>query len=122
MFDYILTGPIPGVSAGQYIVGLVAQTLTYFGHPWEPSAETTNLAAAGLAALITLYFWRRNTRRYTRVLRRRAAHHVRDDRHGRAADTLVGLHHPDATRQPEAPARARDPEGAEQDFYLGAHA
>jgi len=26
MFDYILTGPIPGVSAGQYIVGLVAQT------------------------------------------------------------------------------------------------
>lgn len=62
MFDYILTGPISGVSAGQYIVGLVAQTLTYFGHPWEPSAETTNLIAAGLAALITLYFWRRNTR------------------------------------------------------------
>lgn len=62
MFDYILTGPISGVSAGQYIVGLVAQTLTYFGHPWEPSAETTNLVAAGLAALITLYFWRRNTR------------------------------------------------------------
>lgn len=62
MFDYILTGPISGVSAGQYIVGLAAQTLTYFGHPWEPSAETTNLVAAGLAALITLYFWRRNTR------------------------------------------------------------
>jgi amino acid transporter len=37
MFDYILTGPISGVSAGQYIVGLVAQTLTYFGHPWSPS-------------------------------------------------------------------------------------
>jgi len=33
MFDYILTGPISGVSAGQYIVGLVAQTVTYFGHP-----------------------------------------------------------------------------------------
>ena len=62
MFDYILTGPISGVSAGQYIVGLAAQTLTYFGHPWKPSAETTNLVAAGLAALVTLYFWRRNTR------------------------------------------------------------
>jgi len=36
MFDYILTGPISGVSAGQYIVGLVAQTATYFGHPWSP--------------------------------------------------------------------------------------
>src|SRR6266850_4125818 len=36
MFDYILTGPISGVSAGQYIVGLVAQTVTYFGHPWYP--------------------------------------------------------------------------------------
>ena len=33
MFDYILTGPISGVSAGQYIVGLVAQTFTYFGYP-----------------------------------------------------------------------------------------
>src|SRR5467141_193009 len=31
MFDYILTGPISGVSAGQYLVGLVAQTVTYFG-------------------------------------------------------------------------------------------
>jgi amino acid transporter len=62
MFDYILTGPISGVSAGQYIVGLVAQTLTYFGHPWSPSKETTNGLAAGLAVLITLYFWWRNTR------------------------------------------------------------
>src|SRR5512132_1485404 len=56
MFDYILTGPISGVSAGQYIVGLVAQTLTYFGFPWNPSASTINLIAAGIAALITIYF------------------------------------------------------------------
>ena len=62
MFDYILTGPISGVSAGQYIVGLVAQTATYFGHPWAPSADVINLYAAGLAALITIYFWWRNTK------------------------------------------------------------
>lgn len=31
MFDYILTGPISGVSAGQYIVGLVLETLDQFG-------------------------------------------------------------------------------------------
>ena len=33
MFDYILTGPISGVSAGQYIVGLVAQTVDLLRPP-----------------------------------------------------------------------------------------
>src|SRR2546429_6546610 len=62
MFDYMLTGPISGVSAGQYIVGLVSQVTIYLGHPWTPSIETVNYLAAGIAALITIYFWRRNTR------------------------------------------------------------
>jgi amino acid transporter len=62
MFDYILTGPISGVSAGQYITGLIAQLLTYWGHPWKPSAEIINLWAAGFALLITVYFWWRNTK------------------------------------------------------------
>ncbi len=62
MFDYILTGPISGVSAGQYVVSLVAELLTYFGMPWTPEKDTINWISAGVAALITLYFWRRNTR------------------------------------------------------------
>ena len=62
MFDYILTGPISGVSAGQYIVRLVAQTSTHLGHRWAPSAGVINLWAAALALLITVYFWWRNTR------------------------------------------------------------
>src|SRR5207302_1266233 len=62
MFDYILTGPISGVSAGQYIVGLIAQTSTYLGHPWTPSPATINHFAAGIAVMVTVYFWRRNTR------------------------------------------------------------
>ena len=61
MFDYVLTGPISGVSAGQYVVGLIAQTATYFGHPWNPSQTLVNYIAAGIAILITLYFWWRNT-------------------------------------------------------------
>jgi amino acid transporter len=62
MFDYILTGPISGVSAGQYIVGLISQVTVYFGYPWIPAADTTNHMAAGIAVLVTLYFWWRNTR------------------------------------------------------------
>jgi amino acid transporter len=61
MFDYVLTGPISGVSAGQYIVGLIAQTATYFGHPWNPSQALVNYIAAGIAIVITIYFWWRNT-------------------------------------------------------------
>src|SRR5215831_13513700 len=62
MFDYMLTGPISGVSAGQYIVGLVSQTTVYLGHPWTPSVSTVNYIAAGIAGLVTVYFWWRNTR------------------------------------------------------------
>lgn len=62
MFDYILTGPISGVSAGQYIVGLISNTLIHFGYPWTPDKETVNLIAAGIAAVITVYFWWRNTK------------------------------------------------------------
>ncbi|MCX6045752.1 MAG: APC family permease [Chloroflexi bacterium] len=62
MFDYILTGPISGVSAGQYIIGLIAQTVTYMGFPWAPSKDTSNLLAAMIAILITGYFWWRNTK------------------------------------------------------------
>ena len=62
MFDYILTGPISGVSAGQYIVGLVAQTATYFGHPWSPSPTSSISSRPASRLLITIYFWWRNTR------------------------------------------------------------
>src|ERR1700727_3752197 len=38
MFDYILTGPISGVSAGQYITGLMDELLKVFAaHGWLPA-------------------------------------------------------------------------------------
>jgi hypothetical protein len=60
IFDFILTGPISGVAAGQYIVGLVAQSLSYFGYLWDPSDELKNLLAAGVASIAIIYFWWRN--------------------------------------------------------------
>jgi amino acid transporter len=55
MFDYILTGPISGVSAGQYIVGLVNESIDYFRVPMQhipPGA-----GAAVFAIGVTIYFW-----------------------------------------------------------------
>ncbi|MGE5327622.1 MAG: APC family permease [Deltaproteobacteria bacterium] len=59
MFDYILTGPISGVSAGQYLVGFVNEIL-HFVH--IDYVLPTNLTAALFAILATLYFWWQNTK------------------------------------------------------------
>jgi amino acid transporter len=54
MFDYILTGPISGVSAGQYIVGLANETFDYIHlHLHIPPG----FGAAVFAVLVTVYFW-----------------------------------------------------------------
>jgi amino acid transporter/nucleotide-binding universal stress UspA family protein len=63
LFDYILTGPISGVTAGQYIVGLCLDTLTdYLGvnMPIEVRQAIKSWGAVAIACLITLYFFRQN--------------------------------------------------------------
>ena len=57
MFDYVLTGPISGVSAGQYIVSFANELLRFIHMP--PLAEG-DAAAAAFAILVTLYFWWQN--------------------------------------------------------------
>jgi len=57
MFDYILTGPISGVSAGLYFVGLLNQLLL---HAHAGFLLPMNLTAALFAALVTIYFWWQN--------------------------------------------------------------
>src|SRR5713101_3558902 len=58
LFDCVLTGPISGVSAGQYIVGLLNDLLHRFG---SGMTLPVNATAAFVAIVITVYFWWRNT-------------------------------------------------------------
>ncbi|MDD5323470.1 MAG: amino acid permease [Methylococcales bacterium] len=63
MFDYILTGPISGVSAGQYIVGLALDTLTSFGDASIDKGIRQVVKSVGsvlIGCVITLYFLRQN--------------------------------------------------------------
>ena len=57
MFDYVLTGPISGVSAGQYIVGLINELLKVLH---APIAIPPDLGSVAIAVGITLYFWHQN--------------------------------------------------------------
>jgi amino acid transporter len=57
MFDYILTGPISGVSAGQYLVGLINELLK-LGH--SSIILPPDFTAAFFAIAVTIYFWRQN--------------------------------------------------------------
>ncbi len=62
MFDYILTGPISGVAAGQYLAGLINDLLQYFHVSGPLSAGSVDFIAASFAIVVTLYFWWQNTK------------------------------------------------------------
>lgn len=58
MFDYVLTGPISGVSAGLYLGGLINETADYLHLP--AVHVNSEYFAAAFAVVVTLYFWRKN--------------------------------------------------------------
>jgi amino acid transporter len=58
MFDYVLTGPISGVSAGLYVAGLINEAGEHLNMPGLHVNQ--EYFAAVIAALATLYFWRQN--------------------------------------------------------------
>jgi amino acid transporter len=74
MFDYILTGPISGVSAGQYITGLLNELIVVCAnHGWLPAVWMPhaghaiiqldmNHTSALIAALVTIYYWWENVK------------------------------------------------------------
>src|SRR6266849_2850066 len=62
MFDYILTGPISGVAAGQYFAGLLSELLQYFHISGPLTTGEVGFIAASFAILVTFYFWWENTK------------------------------------------------------------
>jgi len=59
LFDYVLTGPISAVSAGQYLAGFIKDIGVYLLHRELQFSE--NYFAAGFAVIIVVYFWWKNT-------------------------------------------------------------
>jgi amino acid transporter len=57
MFDYVLTGPISGVSAGQYLAGLMNEMSAYWHLNLTFNPDAT---AAAFAIAVTVYFWWEN--------------------------------------------------------------
>jgi amino acid transporter len=62
IFDYVLTGPISAVSAGQYIFGLLIETGKYFNNNQNVFDDTTKKlitqwGSVLFAAVVTLYFF-----------------------------------------------------------------
>jgi amino acid transporter len=59
LFDYVLTGPISAVVAGQYLAGFIEDLARYVGHPFTYFPE--NAFAATFGSLVAIYFWWKNT-------------------------------------------------------------
>lgn len=57
LFDYVLTGPISAVSAGQYLAGFIQDIGRYLHHPLVFSGDHF---AAVFAILVVIYFWWKN--------------------------------------------------------------
>src|SRR5438132_13257814 len=69
MFDYILTGPTSAVSAGRYVMGLLARFLEINLPSWYSALQLEHAptydfyarwGSVVMACLITLYFFRQN--------------------------------------------------------------
>ena len=59
MFDYVLTGAISSVSAGQYLAGLVNSGFPHLNIHWSVDPKMFSVA---FALCVVAYFWRQNIR------------------------------------------------------------
>jgi amino acid transporter len=59
LFDYVLTGPLSSVVAGQYLAGFIQDLFRYARHPLAHFPDNAFSAIFGI--LVTIYFWWKNT-------------------------------------------------------------
>ena len=57
IFDYVLTGPISGVSAGQYLAGLINSAFPHLRIGWQVDPDSFSVI---FAIGVTIFFWRQN--------------------------------------------------------------
>jgi len=58
LFDYVLTGPLSSVVAGQYLIGFLHDIAQYLHHPFAISID--NAFAAAFGAAVAMFFWWKN--------------------------------------------------------------
>src|SRR5271169_338972 len=58
LFDYVLTGPISAVSAGQYLAGFIKDMGVYLFH--RQMSFSDDHFAASFGVLVVVYFWWKN--------------------------------------------------------------
>ena len=107
LFDYVLTGPISGVSAGRYIAGLSNELLARGGiarpSAGRPRRDDHRDPHHGLLLVA-------EHEGAARIERRRAADHEDHDRDGRDPDRLVRADAAAAGRHAAAGAAAAQPD------------
>ncbi len=107
VFDYILTGPISVVSAGQYL-GRLLNEIAKMMQPIVPIQRRITFAAF-FGVAVTVYFWWSEHQGHSRIERQGAAHHADHHRDGGGVLDLVPADHSAARPQrqlPPAPCRA----------------
>ena len=105
LFDYVLTGPISAVSAGQYLAGFVADLSHAHRPPDQPDGLARRLFCRRIRRSGDRLFLVEEHPGHARVQREGAAHHADHHGDGGDADRLV-LHHPAAASGDAAPAAA----------------
>ena len=93
MFDYVLTGPIRGVSAGLYLGGLINEIGEHLHH--ARTARPPALFRGGVRRRRDPLLLAQEHHRHARIEREGAAHHADHHRDGGDPDCLVHRHDPE---------------------------
>ena len=125
MFDYILTGPISGVSAGLYLTGLLNEL---FGYAHFNLVLPMNWTGGILCGAGDDLFLVGKHQGHPRVEREGAAHHVRHhgdgghhDRRGAATRLMVRGAHSSAAAAPGEPALFGRCAGLAEEYVAAVH-